>query len=79
METLVENAKYVETDQSSSKCALECKPQQSELVSCMASIQNAREQATDGDLSEKEMKEMNSCLAPAVAAWTACCSKANEE
>lgn len=79
METLVENAKYVETNQSSSKCELECKPQQSELVSCMASIQNAREQAADGDLSEKEIKEMNSCLAPAVAAWTACCSKANAE
>lgn len=76
METLVENAKYVETHQSSSKCELECKPQQSELVSCMASIQNAREQAADGDLNEKEM---NSCLAPAVAAWTACCSKANAE
>ncbi|GFH54511.1 predicted protein [Chaetoceros tenuissimus] len=31
----------------------------------MASIQNAREQAADGDLSEKEIKEMNACLAPA--------------
>mmetsp|Transcript_318 Transcript_318/g.373 ORF Transcript_318/g.373 Transcript_318/m.373 type:complete len:82 (-) Transcript_318:259-504(-) len=74
MENLVENAKFVSAaEKGTNKCETECKVQQDAIVTCMNSI---REQMENG--SNSDDKEVTSCLSPVVAAWTECCSKANE-
>lgn len=66
LENLVENAKFMpqEGDDGTapSPCQLQCTLQQQTLVSCVGSIREG------GD---------NTCLAPAVSAWTKCCTEAN--
>lgn len=70
IETLVENAKYIQQDELNgpSACEIECKDQQAALVACMETIR-----------SNPEESAPKTCLAPVVAAWTECCAKANEE
>jgi len=61
-----ENAKYMpqEGDKEVSACQLECGEQQKAVVTCVDSIRE------NGGSS-------NACLAPAVQAWTKCCTEAN--
>lgn len=79
-DTLVENAKYMPADEvnngnpqkeESSACELKCKEQQAALVSCMESIRQGNE--------ENQQSVNKQCLLPSVAAWTDCCSKANND
>ena len=66
-----------------SPCEAQCQSQQAALTACMTSIQDAREmafqQSTDkGDDSSVDISKVDtSCLAPSIASWTECCSKAN--
>ena len=74
IETLVENSKYINQGQEAdgpSACETQCKSQQDALISCMDSIRDAKENGSSTD------EKANACLAPSVASWTACCSKAN--
>uniref|UniRef100_A0A6V2GA40 Ubiquinol-cytochrome C reductase hinge domain-containing protein n=2 Tax=Ditylum brightwellii TaxID=49249 RepID=A0A6V2GA40_9STRA len=62
-------------------CAVQCHMEQERLVSCMDSIRAAR--LNENGTEEKELEEPNSmtessCLAPAIAAWTQCCTEANK-
>lgn len=70
IETLVENAKYIQQDEVTgpSACEIKCKDEQAALVSCMDSIR-----------SHPDESAPKTCLAPVVAAWTECCAKANDE
>jgi hypothetical protein len=65
MGQFVENAKYMpqEGDKEVSACQLECKEQQTAVVACVDSI--------------REEGKTSACLAPAVQAWTKCCTEAN--
>jgi hypothetical protein len=65
MGQFVENSKYMpqEGDKEVSACQLECKDQQKSVVACVDSI--------------REEGKTSACLAPAVQAWTKCCTKAN--
>ena len=67
-----------------SACELQCQSQQDALTACMTAIRDAREMAFqkdgDGDSGDSSFdisKVDTSCLAPSVASWTECCSKAN--
>ena len=66
-----------------SPCEAQCQSQQAALTECMTSIRDAREmtfqQSTDksDDSSVDISKVDTSCLAPSIASWTECCSKAN--
>ena len=77
MDTLVSNAKYmpqnIESDRSKpSACELNCKTEQLAIKDCVTSIQGLREG------KPQSPKDAQSCLAPAVSAWTKCCQDANE-
>lgn len=78
IDTLVDNAKYIpdavdaRNEKGLSPCEVKCKEQQAALVACMESIRQLSE-----DL--KKTSANPECLAPSVAAWTECCSKANSE
>jgi hypothetical protein len=82
IDTLVENAKYMPSPEDAnagkepSACELKCQAQQAALVSCMETI---RQQNEESDSSSAKSNDANKCLAPSVAAWTDCCSKANHE
>ena len=78
-ETLIENAKYIpnvdegDTRKEPSACEIECQAQQSALVACMEVIR-------DQNQDQPSQSSGNShCLAPSVAAWTECCTKANNK
>jgi hypothetical protein len=70
IETLVENAKYIQQEEGTgpSACEIKCKDEQAALVTCMESIR-----------SNPDESGPKTCLAPVVAAWTECCAKANDE
>ena len=80
--TLIENAKYMPDDADDTKtkepsaCELQCQVQQTSLVSCMQSIRQQNEvSSSNGSSSDNTSKQ---CLAPSIADWTDCCSKAND-
>ena len=85
MEMLTANAQVVGKpgDASSSQCAKQCQIEQAAIVSCIESIRAARESndATGGSGAEESDPTHTAgkvdCLAPVVAAWTKCCSDAN--
>ena len=87
MEMLTANAQVVGAsepgDASSSQCAKQCQREQAAIVSCIESIRAARESndATGGSGTEESDPTHTAgkvdCLAPVVAAWTKCCSDAN--
>ena len=66
-----------------SPCEAQCQAQQAALTACMTSIRDAREMAfhqtkDDSDESPVDISKIDtSCLAPSIASWTECCSKAN--
>lgn len=81
METLVENAKYMPSQQQKgdaqpSACELKCQTQQAALVSCMKSIRQSQSQSQPS-LEGSVDTNAKACLAPSIAAWTDCCAKAN--
>jgi len=57
-----------------SACEIQCVSQQEVLVACMTSIREHNEKDSN---TVENMK--NTCLAPAIASWTDCCAKANEQ
>ena len=73
------------SNQKPSACEVQCKSQQEALATCMNSIRDARErifQQTNNNGEENSSSVDSSmvdttCLAPSVASWTECCSKAN--
>lgn len=76
------NANSNNTAREPSACEAQCQSQQDALTACMNSIRNAREmvfqqQESGNDASSDISKVDTSCLAPSVASWTDCCSKAN--
>jgi hypothetical protein len=79
--TLVENAKYMPDDADDTKtkepsaCELQCQVQQASLVACMQSIRQQNE--TSSSIGSSSDNTNNQCLAPSIADWTDCCSKAN--
>ena len=85
MTTLVANAQIVRGDNSSSSsaCERQCRNEQAAIVACIDGIREARASVdasasnmTDPlDLAHSSGKV--ECLAPVVAAWTKCCSDAN--
>lgn len=83
IETLLDNANYMPSHDNDAKnkepsaCEIKCQVQQAALVKCMASIQLQNEHTDDA--SKEDQRVDNSCLAPAVAAWTDCCTKANDD
>jgi len=83
METLKANAQYMPTDNKPSKCEEMCRQEQEALVSCVNSIRDASAaRAQDHDSNEESHttstdRTDSSCLAPMVASWTICCTKAN--
>ena len=86
MEMLTANAQVVGAakpgDASNSQCAKQCQSQQAAIVSCIDSIRAARE--SSGATSTEESDPAHTagkvdCLAPVVAAWTKCCSDANND
>ena len=89
MEMLTANAQVVGAakpgDASSSQCAKQCQSEQAAIVSCIESIRAARESidATGGSGAEESDPTHTAgkveCLAPVVAAWTKCCSDANND
>ena len=73
MDSLVQNTKYITRNgdnEQQSACELKCRSEQQALVSCVDFI---RSEKNHGYSSSPQ-----SCLAPAVSAWTKCCSEANE-
>ena len=77
-QTLKENAKFVnvkDDNDGPSAGEAQCVSQQEALVACMSSIREHNEK----DSSNTAEKRNTACLAPAVASWTDCCVKANEE
>mmetsp|Transcript_13007 Transcript_13007/g.26075 ORF Transcript_13007/g.26075 Transcript_13007/m.26075 type:complete len:100 (-) Transcript_13007:474-773(-) len=80
------------TTQEPSSCEVQCKSQQAALTKCMNAIRDARETITntdddddddddyddDNDNDNNDISRVDTkCLAWSVAAWTDCCSKAN--
>jgi len=73
-----------------SACELRCKIEQYELVSCVDSIRAAKasssnakagnsESSTSSDgNNEESTAETPACLPLAIAAWTKCCTEAND-
>mmetsp|Transcript_17316 Transcript_17316/g.49586 ORF Transcript_17316/g.49586 Transcript_17316/m.49586 type:complete len:114 (+) Transcript_17316:294-635(+) len=88
MEMLTANAQIVKAakpgDASNSQCAKQCQSEQAAIVSCIESIRAARESsdATGSNSGESDPTHTAGkvdCLAPVVAAWTKCCSDANND
>ena len=76
--------------QEPSACELRCRSQQATLAACVNSIRDAREEEEETVTAETTPPSESasntgagirgvdtSCLAPSVAAWTECCSGAN--
>lgn len=74
-----------------SACEIQCKIEQNLLVSCVDSIRaakassssdstsNSKESASSsGDNDEESSAETPACLPLAIAAWTKCCTEAND-
>ena len=90
MEMLAANSQVVGAakpgDASNSQCAKQCQSQQAAIVACIDSIRAARE-SSSGAAAATAAEESGpthtagkvDCLAPAVAAWTKCCSDANND
>lgn len=89
VEMLAANAQVVGAakpgDASNSQCAKQCQRQQAAIVSCIDSIRAARESSSGAAAPTTEESDPThtagkvDCLAPAVAAWTKCCSDANND
>ena len=89
MEMLTANAQIVGAaksgDTSNSQCAKQCRNEQAAIVSCVEGIRAARERITTAGSSSSEESDPThtagkvDCLAPVVAAWTKCCSDANND
>ena len=85
MDTLVANAQIVAGSGESSACERQCGKEQAALVACMDRIRAARESESSNVDSTNEASSGSvggasgevQCLAPVVAAWTTCCSDAN--
>jgi len=56
-----------------SACELKCKVEQTALNSCIESIRTSNKENVD-----KQQASSTTCLNDTVAAWTKCCSLANE-
>lgn len=72
MGTLMANATYMNSPQSSdqhSRCMTQCRAQEAALVACVESIRDAGR--------DESKSAGNACLGPAVMAWTECCATAN--
>ena len=74
------------TDQEPSACEKRCQSQQTALAACMNAIRDAREDEANRSPASRDFhdgeevdigKVDTSCLAPSVAAWTECCTRAN--
>ena len=74
-----------------SACEIQCKIEQKELVSCVDSIRAAKASSSNttadnseastsssGDTDEESSAETPACLPLAIAAWTKCCTEAND-
>ena len=88
MEMLAANAEVVGAskpgDTSNSQCAKKCHSQQVAIVACIDSIRAARESSSGAAAAAEESDPTHTagkvdCLAPVVAAWTKCCSDANND
>lgn len=86
MEMLAANAQVVGAakpgDASNSQCAKQCQSQQAAIVSCIDSIRDARESNSAAPTEESDPTHAAGkvgCLPPVVAAWTKCCSDANND
>ena len=89
MEMLAANAQVVGAakpgDASNSQCAKQCQSQQAAIVACIDSIRAARESSSGAAAAAAEESDPThtagkvDCLAPVVAAWTKCCSDANND
>lgn len=82
MSTLMANAQVVRGGESSSPCEKQCRTEQAAIVECIDGIRAARESdgsntATDSSSDPAHSSGKVECLAPVVAAWTKCCSDAN--
>mmetsp|Transcript_14199 Transcript_14199/g.30814 ORF Transcript_14199/g.30814 Transcript_14199/m.30814 type:complete len:106 (-) Transcript_14199:438-755(-) len=84
MSALMANAQVVRGGESSSSpCEKQCRTEQAAIVECIEGIRSARESdgsnttATDSSSDPAHSSGKVECLAPVVAAWTKCCSDAN--
>jgi len=81
IETLVTNAQYMPTDNKPSKCEEICYREQEAIVSCVNYIRDASvtpdHGSDDSPSTHSTDRTKSACLAPAVALWTDCCTKAN--
>ena len=60
-----------------SACETKCRSQQEALAACVTAIRDARESAPGAENETSSDPIETACLAPRIAAWTECCSKAN--
>ena len=84
MDQLIANAKMMpDSSESSSSppspspCEVKCVTEQDSLSVCIESIRSAREAEAKDDSTTSTSSNAQRCLAPAVTAWTKCCSDAN--
>lgn len=87
MDMLVAGNAQIMDARESSACEEQCRTEQAAIVACIDSIRSAREShegnitGTSNTADDSESAGHTSgkveCMAPAVAAWTKCCSDAN--